>query len=115
MGVLCWSSQKSALTRPDVHFGPKQTSASALPMSAFDPKRTLDAPLLWHPNLLGFELNWRRPKPRGDGTCAGEISLKVLPARQRLGQLRRAPSLSRSGASASSWDSRKMTPKQTRA
>ena len=115
MGVLCWSSQKSALTRPDVHFGPKQTSASALPMSAFDPKRTLDAPLLWHPNLLGFELNWRRPKPRGDGTCAGEISLKVLPARQRLGQLRRAHSLSRSGASASSLDSRKMTPKQTRA
>jgi putative ABC transport system substrate-binding protein len=47
-------------------------------MSAFDPKRTSIHPLLLHLNLLGFEPNWRRPKPWEDGYVRRREFIKVV-------------------------------------
>jgi hypothetical protein len=47
-------------------------------MSAFDPKRTSIHPLLLHLNLLGFEPNWRRPKPWEEGYVRRRDFIKVV-------------------------------------
>ncbi|MFY9879527.1 MAG: hypothetical protein WAK39_09010, partial [Pseudolabrys sp.] len=47
-------------------------------MSAFDPKRTSIHPLLLHLDLLGFEPNWRRPKPWEDGYVRRRDFIKVI-------------------------------------
>ena len=47
-------------------------------MSASDPKRTSIHPLLLHLNLLGFEPNWRRPKPWEDGYVRRRDFIKVI-------------------------------------
>ena len=61
-----------------MQFGTKRTCAGAMQMSAYDPKRTSIHPLLLHLDLLGFEPNWRRPKPWEDGYVRRRDFIKVI-------------------------------------